>query len=95
MTPEDIRRAVPREAFVPDTIWIRRYDGWAVPITHQDHPQEWERLVGADEEPVITQVDDGASDKGTWPTSSGSSPEVMAVMINALDVHPPTGRGHR
>lgn len=88
MTPQDVRRAVPREAFIPDTIWIRRDDGWAVPITRQDHPHEWERIVAADDEPVITQVDDGATERGTWPTSSGSSPEVMADMINALDVRP-------
>ncbi|WP_344896102.1 methyltransferase domain-containing protein [Actinomadura meridiana] len=88
MTPDDVCRAVPREAFVPDTIWIRREDGWAVPITRQDHPHEWQRIVDAYDEAVITQVDDGATDKGTWPTSSGSSPEIMADMINALDVHP-------
>lgn len=88
MTPDDIRRAVPRESFVPDTIWIRRDDGWAIPITRHDHPDEWERIVSADDEAVITQVDDGAADRGTWPTSSGSSPEVMAYMINVLDIHP-------
>ncbi|QXJ21452.1 methyltransferase domain-containing protein [Actinomadura graeca] len=88
MTPEDIRRAVPREAFVPDTLWIRQDDGWAVPITRQEHPEEWTRLVCDDEQPVITQVDDGVADKGIWPTSSGSSPEIMADMIDALDVRP-------
>jgi protein-L-isoaspartate(D-aspartate) O-methyltransferase len=88
MNAADIRKAVPREAFVPETIWIRRDDGWAIPITRQDDPHEWERIVNADDEPVITQVDDGATGKGTWPTSSGSSPEVMAVMLNALDVRP-------
>jgi protein-L-isoaspartate(D-aspartate) O-methyltransferase len=86
MNAADIRRAVPREVFVPDTIWVRRDDGWAVPLRRQENPQGWERLVGLDDEPVITQVDDGAADKGTWPTSSGSSPEIMAIMIDALDL---------
>ncbi|RAY16683.1 protein-L-isoaspartate(D-aspartate) O-methyltransferase [Actinomadura craniellae] len=88
MKPADIRRAVPREAFVPDTIWVRRADGWAVPLSRRDAPREWERIVAADDEPVITQVDDGATGKGTWPTSSGSSPEVMAIMLDALQVRP-------
>ncbi|WP_131737876.1 methyltransferase domain-containing protein [Actinomadura roseirufa] len=88
MKASDIRLAVPREDFVPDVIWVRRDDGWAVPLSRKDDPEEWNRLVAGDDQPVITQVDDGATDKGTWPTSSGSSPEIMAIMIDALDVRP-------
>jgi protein-L-isoaspartate(D-aspartate) O-methyltransferase len=88
MNVEDALRAVPRRMFVPDTIWIRRDDMWMVPLRRQDEPEEWARLVARDDEPVITQVDDGAVDKGLRPTSSSSAPTVMATMIKALDVAP-------
>lgn len=77
--------AVPRELFIPDTIWIRREDGWAVPLRRADDPERWRQACLSDE-PVITQVDDGAEDKGVWPTSSSSAPHVMATMIDALDL---------
>ncbi|MFC6886512.1 MULTISPECIES: methyltransferase domain-containing protein [Actinomadura] len=86
MDASDVRRAVPRELFVPERVWVRREDGWMVPLLRSEEPEEWERLVASDDEAVITQVDDGAHEKGTWPTSSSSSPEIMAIMLDALDV---------
>ncbi|SNR97623.1 rRNA adenine N-6-methyltransferase family protein [Actinomadura mexicana] len=37
---------------------------------------------------MITQVDDGATERGVWPTSSSSAPRVMAMMLDALDLRP-------
>lgn len=81
---------VPREAFVPDTIWVRRDDGWAVPLSRTDDPDGWLAEVRSDDA-VTTQVDDGASDRGIWPTSSCSAPHVVREMLELLDLKP----GHR
>jgi protein-L-isoaspartate(D-aspartate) O-methyltransferase len=81
-------RAVPRREFIPDTVWIRREDGWAVPIRRQDNPSEWEKECRSDDS-IIIQVDDGKSvDKGIWPTSSSSAPRAMAAMLDVLDIRP-------
>ncbi|GAA2446800.1 hypothetical protein GCM10010191_74890 [Actinomadura vinacea] len=82
--------AVPREAFVPDLVWIRRDDGWAVPLRRQDDPDRWWALVRS-EDAVTTQIDDGAAEKGIWPTSSCSAPQVVREMLELLDLE----RGHR
>lgn len=82
----DVFRRVPREAFIPDVVWVRRDDGWAVPLRREDDPDRWMALVRSDDS-VITQVDDGATEKGTWPTSSASAPHIVATMLEALDVH--------
>lgn len=83
-------KAVPREAFVPDLVWVRRDDGWAVPLRRQDDPDRWRALVHSDDA-VTTQIDDGAADKGVWPTSSCSAPHVVRRMLELLDLQP----GHR
>lgn len=59
-----------------------------IPLHREDAPDEWARLVGVDDEPIITQVDDGnlRDGKGMQPTSSSSAPTVMALMIDALDL---------
>jgi protein-L-isoaspartate(D-aspartate) O-methyltransferase len=82
--------AVPREAFVPDLVWVRGDDGWAVPLRRQDDPDAWLALVHSDDA-VTTQIDDGATDKGVWPTSSCSAPHVVREMLELLDLE----RGHR
>ena len=82
--------AVPREPFVPDLVWVRRDDGWAVPLHRQDDPDRWRALVHSDDA-ITTQIDDGATDKGVWPTSSCSAPDVVRQMLELLDLKP----GHR
>ncbi|MDL4818426.1 protein-L-isoaspartate O-methyltransferase family protein [Actinomadura opuntiae] len=58
-------------------MWVLR-DGRLRPLSREAEPEEWERLVGADE-PIITKVKDGA-----WPMSSSTGPSMMAQMIAAL-----------
>ncbi|MWA06335.1 methyltransferase domain-containing protein [Actinomadura sp. LD22] len=82
--------AVPRHAFVPDLVWIRRDDGWAVPLRREDDPEGWWALVRS-EDAVTTQIDDGATTRGVWPTSSCSAPRVVREMLELLDLRP----GHR
>lgn len=69
--------SVDRRLFIPETVWVVR-DGRLVTLARADEPEEWERLVEADE-PIITMVKDGA-----WPTSSSTGPSMMAQMIRAL-----------
>ncbi|MFG2018570.1 methyltransferase domain-containing protein [Actinomadura geliboluensis] len=82
--------AMPREAFVPDLVWVRRDSAWAVPLRRQDDPDGWRALVHSDDA-ITTQIDDGASEKGVWPTSSCSAPRVVRQMLELLDLEP----GHR
>ncbi|WP_242902837.1 methyltransferase domain-containing protein [Actinomadura terrae] len=82
--------AVPRAAFVPDLVWVRGGDGWAVPLRRQDDPERWRALVESDDA-VTTQMDDGATGRGMWPTSSCSAPSVVREMLELLDLEP----GHR
>lgn len=87
MNVDELLRRVPREAFVPDVIWVRQDDGLAVPLRRADDPDRWLKLVRSDDS-VITQVDDGATERGIWPTSSASAPHIVATMLEALDVQP-------
>ncbi|GGV10056.1 hypothetical protein GCM10010182_32290 [Actinomadura cremea] len=57
----------------------------AVPLRREDDPDRWMDLVRSDDS-IITQVADGATEKGTWPTSSASAPHIVATMLKALDV---------
>jgi hypothetical protein len=53
--------AVPREAFIPDTIWrpdTTKTGPDLVPVHRDEHPEQWRELVDSDDA-VITQVDDG------------------------------------
>ncbi|WP_131787109.1 methyltransferase domain-containing protein [Protofrankia symbiont of Coriaria ruscifolia] len=77
-----------REDFVPDVIWVRRADGWMVPLSRAENPEEWLRIVN-DDDAVVTQADDGTNEydgRGIVPTSSSSAPSVMAEMLDLLDV---------
>jgi protein-L-isoaspartate O-methyltransferase len=68
-----------------------------LPLHREDDPDRWLRLTYAAgyDTYVVTQVDDGCPAgpglAGSMPTSSASSPVVVAVMLAALDAHP----GHR
>jgi protein-L-isoaspartate(D-aspartate) O-methyltransferase len=87
MRIEELLLRMPREAFVPDVIWVRRDDGWAVPLRRADDPDRWLEMVRSDDS-IITQVDDGATERGTWPTSSASAPHIVVTMLETLDVAP-------
>lgn len=83
---------VPREPFVPSVVWVDdpATDGF-VPVSRDDDSTFWCDLVAADE-PIVTQVDDGAPGRsGSSPSSSCSQPSLVAEMLAALDVH----AGHR
>ncbi|MGH3824223.1 MAG: methyltransferase domain-containing protein [Pseudonocardiaceae bacterium] len=82
--------AVPRHRFIPETIW--RIDGAELVALHRaDDPQEWvQRAYGP--AAVIIQVDDGhpagPGQRGRYITSSASQPNVVALMLDALDATP-------
>lgn len=91
--------AVPRHEFIPNTVWIKnsKRGPTLVPLRQDEDPERWLRLAystGYDDY-VVTQVDDGQPDEpgqgGSMPTSSASSPVIVAVMLAALDAQP----GHR
>ncbi|MGH3869380.1 MAG: methyltransferase domain-containing protein [Pseudonocardiaceae bacterium] len=89
---------VPRHEFIPDTVWIKNSGRGPtlVPLHRDDDPDRWLRLTYAtgDDDYVVTQVDDGHPDEpggGSMPTSSASSPIIVAIMLAELDAHP----GHR
>lgn len=81
--------AVPRQQFIPDTIW-QEVDGLMRPVRRADDPDRWLQLASS-EDSVVTQVDDGCpvgpGDAGDVPTSSASKPNVAALMLKHLDVH--------
>ena len=91
---QELIAEVPRDPFIPDTIWVdvdtgRPQSGF-VALSKQDDPQRWRELVGANEA-VITQVDEGLTavgDTGWSPSSSCSKPSTVADMLDVLDVHP-------
>ncbi|WP_131739341.1 methyltransferase domain-containing protein [Actinomadura roseirufa] len=87
MNPAEALRRVPRENFIPDLIWVRRDDGWAVPLRRADDPERWLEMV-RDGDSITTQVDDGATEKGTWPTSSASALHIVTTMLETLKVEP-------
>ncbi|MBA9001725.1 methyltransferase domain-containing protein [Thermomonospora cellulosilytica] len=76
-------RAVPRDLFIPDVIWVDGEDGYMRPLSRSAEPDRWATLVHSDES-VIVQVDDGAKDRGFWSTSSSSGPPIMAKMLDAM-----------
>ncbi|MBV9163610.1 MAG: methyltransferase domain-containing protein [Pseudonocardiales bacterium] len=85
--------AIPRHRFIPDTIWITDGAG-LVPLHRSEDPQEWMRRAYGPAA-VITQVDDGhpagPGERGHYITSSASQPDVVALMLAALDAQPGMG----
>ena len=76
-------RAVPRERFVPDRIWVDRK-----PIDRASLPDKWMRAVYSNSV-IVTQFDDGRTrwpDVGEIPTCSASMPSTVAGMLDHLDV---------
>jgi len=86
----DAMLAVPRHAFIPDTIW--RYQGNdLVPFRRSDNPGRWLTLAYGPVH-VITQVDDGTPTgpgmTGRHASSSAPQPGIIALMLTALDAQP-------
>ncbi|PCG81696.1 methyltransferase [Streptomyces sp. WZ.A104] len=73
--------AVPRSRFVPADVW-RQLPDRCEPVVGTE---AWLALVNSDE-PVITQLDDGAEGGPGIATSSNSMPSMVARMLGLLDV---------
>ena len=88
--------SVPRHAFIPDLVWRRdtaiKDDNDLVPLQRADDPEIWLELAYEPRNAVVTQVDDGCpagpGRSGCSMTSSASQPNVVALMLAALDVAP-------
>ncbi|MGH3771873.1 MAG: methyltransferase domain-containing protein [Pseudonocardiaceae bacterium] len=83
--------SVPRHAFIPDLVWEeRRRD--LVPLRRAEDLSRWLGLAYASHRFVVTQVDDGhpvgAGLVGECVSSSASQPNVVALMLAALEVAP-------
>jgi protein-L-isoaspartate O-methyltransferase len=86
----DAFAAVARHRFIPDMIWVA--DGAGLVSLHRaEDPQEWLRRAYGPAA-AITQVDDrhsaGPGQPGRYSTSSASQPDVVALMLAALDAQP-------
>ncbi|GLZ12096.1 protein-L-isoaspartate O-methyltransferase [Actinomadura sp. NBRC 104425] len=82
--------AMPRHRFVPDLIWADTDDGGLTTRRREDDPAAWLETAYADE-PIVTQVDDGATPdtgRGRLVTSSISKPSIVARMLAYLQVEP-------
>jgi protein-L-isoaspartate(D-aspartate) O-methyltransferase len=76
-------RAVPRHEFLP-RFYRQLHDGdWE--LVTAEHP-DWLELVYADRV-WVTQFDGDDTVTGGTPTCSSSMPTIMAIMLEALDVH--------
>jgi protein-L-isoaspartate(D-aspartate) O-methyltransferase len=89
--PEDwaaVFSEVDRAGFIPTRVWFDDQQGRPRPLDRDGEPERWRSAVYSDE-PIVTQLDDGAT---IWPassnaaTSSASQPSVMLSMLDALDV---------
>jgi protein-L-isoaspartate(D-aspartate) O-methyltransferase len=80
---------VARDAFVPDLIWVSTGNGYQA-VHRAEQPDVWQAAVD-DDEPIVTQVDDGATppdELGHHATSSSSQPSIVAAMLDAADLRP-------
>ena len=88
---EALLAEVPREPFIPDTIWV--FDDACdrfLALSRRADPARWHALVSADGL-VVTQVNFGEvqpGQQGRFPSSSASTPSIVAQMLAALDVRP-------
>ncbi|MGH3941023.1 MAG: methyltransferase domain-containing protein [Pseudonocardiaceae bacterium] len=88
---EALLRDVPRAPFIPDTIWVDDDSGNRfVALSKHTDPDGWQAAVAANAV-VITQVNLGEvqpGQKGRFPSSSCSTPSIVAEMLDALAVQP-------
>lgn len=81
--------AVDRAGFIPARVWFDDEHGRTRPVDRGSEPDRWRAAVYSDE-PIVTQLDDGAT---IWPatsnaaTSSASQPSMVLAMLDALDIH--------
>ncbi|MFG2722414.1 methyltransferase domain-containing protein [Streptomyces sp. NPDC048416] len=75
---------VPRHTFLPRTVWLGDN---LTPCDRRKSPDEWLHAAYADE-PVVTQVNDGADpgDNERWPSCSASAPSIVFRMLDMLNV---------
>ncbi|WP_414168264.1 methyltransferase [Streptoverticillium reticulum] len=86
----DALLAVPRHAFLPDTIWSADGHGTYTALDAHAEPDAWLATAYANA-PVITQVNDGRTagpDAPVLPSSSASSPAIVIRMLSMLDPQP-------
>lgn len=86
-TTDAIRAAFadhPRHRFIPDLVWPEPY---GPPLSRGEDPEGWAAYVYGDD-PVITQVNEGAEGRMNMPSSSSSAPQLVADMIQAAGVEP-------
>ncbi|MYS79857.1 hypothetical protein [Embleya scabrispora] len=81
---------VPRDAFLPDVIWLRRADGLPdhEPCDRATDRDGWENVAWSDV-PAVIQVCDGRvpeSSEPAWASSSVSQPSIVAETLLMLDV---------
>jgi protein-L-isoaspartate O-methyltransferase len=83
--------AVPRHAFIPDLVWHQGRRE-LMPFHRAEDPDRWLRQAYAPQQVLITQVDDGNPVGpgliGDNISSSASQPNVVALMLAALEVGP-------
>jgi methyltransferase of ATP-grasp peptide maturase system len=84
----EVFRKVDRARFIPARVWFDDERGHPQPLDRDADPDRWRSAVYSDE-PIVTQLDDGAT---TWPatsnaaTSSASQPSMVLAMLEALDI---------
>ncbi len=89
LTEQEWRTAlleVPRHLFVPNKAWAAPIGGDGYLIDRDQSPEEWMNAAYADH-PIITQLDDGATDITTgegYYTSSLSAPGVVVDFLELL-----------
>lgn len=86
-TAREALAAVSRERFIPETVYVPGPDHRLVPLRRSEDPERWRRLVDSEDEAVIIKVGpDPLIGKGLVSLSSSSSPEIMAAMVDALEL---------
>lgn len=81
--------ALDRSDFVPSIIWVPTESGYRA-VDRSVDPAGWAEVVEADE-PVVIQVDDGATPvggTGQSASSSSSQPSIVAAMLDAAELRP-------
>jgi protein-L-isoaspartate(D-aspartate) O-methyltransferase len=77
-----------RHLFLPDRIWLQDGTGPYRAVDRDTDPDRWWTAAYSDE-PVITQVEDGAdTDTSSNPSSSASMPRIVARMLDQLQAEP-------